>query len=138
MERGLTKEALDRITYRIIGAAIEVHKSLGAGLLEGVYHKCLKQEFTLRNIKHVSQMMVPIHYKGVDLRTDLRCDFLIEEVVAVEIKAVENLTPVFESQILTYMKLLGVPKGLIINFNCDNIFKGGQQTFVNELYRNLP
>lgn len=134
----MTKKQLDELTYQIIGAAIEVHKVIGPGLLESVYHKCLKQEFVLRKLSYQSEFIVPIEYKGIETQADLRCDFLIENVIVVEIKAVEVMVPIFEAQLLTYMKLLEKPKGILINFNCINIFKEGQKTFVNDLYRVLP
>jgi GxxExxY protein len=133
-----TKRALDGLTYEIVGAAIEVHKLLGPGLLESVYQKCLRQEFMIRRLRFVSQMDIPVEYKGLELRTELRCDFLVENSIVVELKAVETLAPVFEAQLLTYMKLLEIPKGILINFFCTNLFREGQKTFVNEYFRNLP
>ncbi|WKZ59904.1 MAG: GxxExxY protein [Cyclobacteriaceae bacterium] len=133
----MTKKFLDDLTYKIIGAAIEVHKDLGPGLLESVYQKCLKQEFFLRELKYSSELFVPVQYKGIEMDTELRCDFLVEDSIVVELKAVDALAPVHEAQILTYMKLLHKPKGILINFNCANLFKEGQRTFVNELFRKL-
>ena len=92
----------------------------------------------MRKIKSASEFLVPVHYKGIDIDTELRCDFLVEESIVVELKSVEALAPVHEAQILTYMKLLEKPKGILINFNCANLFKEGQRTYVNELFRNLP
>lgn len=134
----MTKKFLDDLTYKIIGAAIEVHKDLGPGLLESVYQKCLKQEFFLRELKYSSELFVPVLYKGVEMDTELRSDFLVEDSIVVELKAVDALAPVHEAQILTYMKLLHKPKGILINFNCANLFREGQRTFVNELFRKLP
>lgn len=134
----MTKKFLDDLTYKIIGAAIEVHKDLGPGLLESVYQKCLKQEFFLRELRYSLELLVPVQYKGVEMDTELRCDFLVEDSIVVELKAVDALAPVHEAQILTYMKLLQKPKGILINFNCANLFKEGQRTFVNELFRKLP
>jgi GxxExxY protein len=134
----MTKKDLNDLTYLIIGAAIQVHKNLGPGLLESVYHKCFKHELNLRNLKHKSEFTVPIAYKGIDIETDLRCDFVIEDTVVVEIKAVSEIVPIFEAQLLTYMKLLKKPKGILINFNCLNLFEDGQKTFVNEFFRDLP
>ncbi|MEY2828926.1 MAG: hypothetical protein RIQ33_784 [Bacteroidota bacterium] len=125
------------MTYKIIGAAIEVHKVLGPGLLESVYHKCLKEELKLRAVNFESEKTVPVNYKGVIAITDLRCDFLIENAIVVEIKAVESMLPVHEAQLLTYMKLLKIPKGILINFNCFNIFKDGQKTLVNQHFNEL-
>ncbi len=134
----MTKRYLDKLTYEVIGAAIEVHKSLGPGLLESVYHECMKHELTYRKINFQTELSVPIHFKGLILETELRCDLLIEYCLTVELKAVAELTPINEAQLLTYMKLLKSPKGILINFNCINLFKNGQKTFVNELFRDLP
>ena len=125
------------MTYKIIGAAIEVHKVLSPGLLESVYHKCLKEELKLREVNFESEKMVPVNYKGVVAITDLRCDFLIENCIVIELKAVESMLPIHEAQLLTYMKLLKIPKGILINFNCSNIFKDGQKTLVNQHFNEL-
>ena len=134
----LTKFFLDELTYKIVGCAIEVHRQLGPGLLESIYHKCFTHELYLRNLKFVSQITTPINYKGVILDADLRLDVLIENFIIVELKAIEGILPVHEAQLLTYMKLMQKPKGILINFNCTNIFKEGQKTFVNDLYIALP
>lgn len=133
----MTKKYLDDLTYQIIGAAIEVHKSIGPGLLESVYHKCLKQEFFERGLSYGSEFLVPVEYKGIEIDADLRCDFLVEDSIVVELKSVELMVPVFEAQLLTYMKLLKKPKGILINFNCFNLLKEGQRTFVNEYFKEL-
>jgi len=132
-----TKSNINDIIYQVNGAAIEVHKFLGSGLLESTYHKCMKRELEVRNMSFTSEMRVPIDYKGLNLLADLRCDLFVEGILPVELKAVVEINYVHEAQLLTYMRLLKVPKGLLINFNCQNIFKNGQRTFVNELYRNL-
>ena len=134
----ITKTYLKELVYQVNGAAIEVHKAIGPGLLESVYHKCMKKELSLREINFTSELMVPVYYKGIDIETELRCDFFVEDILIVELKAIEHILPIHEAQILTYMKLLNVPKGLMINFFSVNIFKQGQKTYVNELYRNLP
>lgn len=134
----ITKSILDEITYEIIGAAIEVHKELGPGLLESIYHKCLAKEFELRGIRFASEMLVGINYKGLKIDSPLRCDFLIENIIVLEIKSVSELIPRNDAQIITYMNLLKKPKGILINFNVTNIFKEGQKTFVNEFFRALP
>jgi GxxExxY protein len=134
----MTKQFLDKLTYQIVGAAIEVHKSLGAGLLESVYHECLKHELSLRNVIFCSEMAVPIHFKGINIETDLRCDLFIENCLVIEIKSVSELASIHKAQLLTYMKLLKSPKGLLFNFNCVNLFRDGQKTFVNEFFRDLP
>ncbi|MBI3520345.1 MAG: GxxExxY protein [Bacteroidetes bacterium] len=133
----VTKKLLDELTYEIVGSAIEVHKELGPGLLESIYHKCLKKELSLRGIDFKSEFSVPLLYKSEPLETDLRCDLLIENQIVVELKAVETMLPIFEAQLLTYMKLLEVPKGILINFNVKNIFHEGQKTFVNDYFKLL-
>lgn len=132
-----TKSYFKDLVYRVNGAAIEIHRSLGPGLLESIYHKCMVHELTLRNIRYQTELYVPIEYKGLQLSTELRADLLIEECLVVELKAVEAVLPVHQSQLLTYMKLLKVPMGLMINFNVSHLFTEGQKTFVNELYRDL-
>ncbi len=134
----ITKTYLKNLIYKVNGAAIDVHTALGPGLLESVYHKCLCHEFNNRGIKYKSQLLVPVIYKQLKLDTELRCDFYIENILPLEIKAVEYVLPVHEAQIITYMKLLEAPEGLMINFNVTHIFKEGQKTYVNELYRTLP
>ena len=106
--------------------------------MESIYHKCLKKEIHLRKISLESELWVPVNYKGLSMDAELRCDFFVENILVLEIKAIENLPPIHEAQILSYMKLLNVPIGLLINFHSVNIFKEGQRTFVNELYRELP
>ncbi len=133
----ITKSYLKDLVYRVNGAAIEVHKALGPGLLESVYHKCLKKELSLRGISFQSELVVNVNYKGLELDADLRCDLFIEDVLPVELKAVDAIHPIHEAQLMTYMKLLKAPEGLLINFNVTHIFKEGQKTYVNELYRDL-
>lgn len=134
----ITKSAINNITREIISCAIDVHKFLGPGLLESVYHSCMSHELLLRNIPFSSQLKTQINYKGFELPADLRCDFLVADQVVVEIKSVEHLLPVHKAQVLTYLSLLKKPKGILINFNCTNIFREGQITLVNELFRQLP
>ncbi|SDC80190.1 GxxExxY protein [Pedobacter soli] len=133
----LTKNYLKDLVYKVNGAAIEVHKALGPGLLEGTYHKCMVHELSLRNIKFKSELIIPINYKGLEIDANLRCDLLIEDSLVVELKSVENVSPIHVAQLLTYMKLLHIPIGLIINFNCSHIFTEGQKTYVNEIYESI-
>lgn len=137
-EPTITRKYLDELSYEVIGAAIEVHKSIGPGLIEGVYHRCMEHELSLRGLDFCSEISVPVEYKGVKLDADLRCDLLVQRVLAVELKAVGRLMPIEDAQLLTYMRLLKIPKGVLINFNCSNIFKAGQKTLVNDMYRKLP
>lgn len=133
-----TQSYLNEITYEIIGAAIEVHKIMGRGLLESVYHQCLKEELIHRKINFQSEMKIPVVYKNRELETDFRCDLFVENNIVVELKSVFEIHPMFEAKLLNYMKLLKSPKGILINFNCFNIFKEGQKTYVNEYFKNLP
>src|SRR5215475_4737876 len=128
----LSKKYLDELTYQIIGCAIVVHKHLGPGLLESVYQKCFNHELFLHGLDFKSQIITSINYKDVILDGDLRLDVLVENLIIVELKSVEGILPVHDAQLLTYMKLLKKPKGVMINFNCTNIFKEGQKTLVNE------
>ncbi|MBN8653701.1 MAG: GxxExxY protein [Cytophagales bacterium] len=134
----VTRKYLDDLTYEVIGSAIQVHKAMGRGLLESVYHECLKEEFTHRKINFITEMRIPIEYRNKILDIDFRCDFYIERCLVIELKAVQEMSSVFEAQLLTYMKLLKAPKGILINFNCSNIFNEGQKTFVNEYFSVLP
>lgn len=134
----LTKKYLNTLTYKVIGAAIEVHRILGPGLLESVYKKCFCRELSLQKINFIRQKCVALNYKGLDVEADLRFDVLVEDVLMVELKTVESFAPVHDAILLTYMRLLEKPKGILINFHCVNIFKEGQKTLVNELFRQLP
>ncbi|MDD2674143.1 MAG: GxxExxY protein [Flavobacterium sp.] len=133
----MTKTYLKDLIYQVNGCAIEVHKHLGPGLLESVYHICLKKELTIRGLEFQTELTIPVYYKGLELETGLRCDSLVEKSLVVELKAVEKVLPIHEAQILTYMSLLEIPIGLMINFNVTHIFKEGQKTYVNERYRYL-
>jgi GxxExxY protein len=105
------------LTEQIIGAAIEVHRSLGPGLLESAYQACLAHELGLRKLSFECERSLPVKYKGVQLDCGYRLDFLVEDKVVVELKAVESVLPVHEAQLLTYLKLTGCRVGLLINFN---------------------
>ena len=111
-----TKQELDGLTYEIIGAAIEVHKALGPGLLESVYQKCLQKEFSFRKLSYKSELLVPIHYKGIDVDAELRCDFLIEDEIVVELKAINTLVEENEHQLVNYLKATTIEIGLLLNF----------------------
>jgi GxxExxY protein len=136
--RLITQTYLDELTYDVIGAAIEVHKTLGSGLLESVYQKCLEEELKYRNINFQSEKSISVIYRDKELNVDFRCDFFIENCLVVELKSVNEMSSIFEAQLLTYMKLLKSSKGILINFNCFNIFEEGQKTFLNEYFKLLP
>ena len=108
---------VNRITGDVIGAAIEVHRSLGPGLLESAYQECLARELVLRHIPFERQRPLPLEYKGIRLECGYRIDLLIASVVVVEIKSVEAIAPVHEAQLITYLRLGGSRVGLLINFN---------------------
>ena len=133
----MTKSYLKDLTYQINGAAIEVHKEVGAGLLESVYHRCMMRELEFRGIAFESELKVPLYFKGVDLETEFRCDLLIEKCIVVELKSVKEFVPIYEAQILTYMRLLKAPKGILYNFNCVSLYSEGQKSFVNHHFSML-
>lgn len=134
----ITKERIDALSYEIIGAAIEVHKQLGPGLLESVYQVCMVEEFKYREIPVKSEVIIPIEYRGKNIDALLRCDLLVDELIVVELKSMEKFLPIHDAQVITYMKLLKTPKSILLNFNVTNIFKEGQKTFLSEYYRLLP
>jgi GxxExxY protein len=120
----------DPLTEAVIGAAIEVHRYLGPGLLESIYQRALCHELSLRGIHHIPQQRVPVSYKGVDLGDDLIMDILVDERLVVELKAVDRLEPIHEAQLLTYLKLSRQRLGLLINFNV-RLLKDGLKRMVN-------
>lgn len=107
----------DALSREVIGAAIEVHRVPGPGLIESVYEKCLQRELELRGIPATKQMAVSVEYKGLVFEDNLRCDLLVADCLLVELKAVETLHPVSKAQLLSYMRLLNLPIGLLINFH---------------------
>jgi GxxExxY protein len=134
----MTQKEINQLSYDIIGFAIEVHKELGPGLLESIYEKCLAHLLIQNGYKVTRQQSVPLNFRGLDLDCELRFDLMVDDSIIVELKTVEELMPIHEAQLLTYLKLLKKPKGILINFNCTNIFKEGQRTFVSEYFRALP
>jgi len=134
----MTQKEINQISYNIIGFAIEVHKELGPGLLESIYEKCLAHLLLQNGYKVTRQQSVPLDFRGLNLDCELRFDLMVNDEIIVELKTVEELIPIHEAQLLTYLKLLKKPKGILINFNCTNIFKEGQRTFVTEYFRSLP
>ncbi|MCW4451260.1 GxxExxY protein [Kaistella sp. BT6-1-3] len=125
----ITQKYITDLTYRINGACIEVHKILGSGLAEIVYHKALEKEFQLRNIQFKSEFVIPVIYKEENLNCDFKCDFLIEDLIedliVLEIKSVTQILDIHKSQVLNYMNLLEVPKGILVNFNVKNLYHLG-------------
>lgn len=121
---------LNKTTERIIGAAIEVHRALGPGLLESTYEECLAKEFDLIGIRYTRQVPLPVTYKGLKLDCSYRLDFLVEEQVMVELKSVDAVAPILVAQLLTYLRLLDRQVGLLINFNVA-VLKDGIKRVVN-------
>ena len=121
--------ALNQLTEKIIGAAIEVHRHLGPGLLESVYETCLAYELERLGLDIERQKALPVVYKQIHLEQGYRLDLLVEGQVVVELKVVETVTPVHEAQVLSYLKLSGYPIGLLLNFNV-KLLKDGIHRFV--------
>lgn len=119
----MTKKEVTDLSYKIVGLAIKVHKELGPGLLESVYEKCLKYELEKNGYEVKQQFAVELKYDELVFDSNLRVDLLVNDCVVVELKSVEQLLPVHEAQLLTFMKILKRPQGLLINFNTTNITK---------------
>jgi len=119
----------ESLTHEIIGAAIDVHRELGPGLLESAYEECLLFELNLRGLKCRQQIEVPVRYKGLLIDCKYKLDLIVEEQVIVEVKSVNGLVPVFEAQLMTYMKLTGVKLGLLLNFNVV-VLKNGMKRII--------
>ncbi|WP_316806000.1 GxxExxY protein [Pedobacter agri] len=133
----MTKKHLSHLSYEIIGCAITVHKALGPGLLEKIYEKCLVYELEKKGFKVAQQFLVPVIYDELEVDIDLRVDLFVEDTIVLEIKAITHILPVHEAQLLTYMKLLCAPQGILINFYTDNITKSAK-FMVNEFFNVLP
>ena len=118
------------LSPQLIGAAIEVHRHKGPGLLESIYEKCLMHELSLRKIQAVNQLVVPIEYKGLTFDEPLRLDVFAEGCVIVENKVVEAILPVHRAQLLSYMRLLNAPIGLLFNFNAPLLKDGGIERLI--------
>ena len=120
------------MTEKVIGAAIEVHKILGPGLLESAYEECLCREFAINNMDFKRQVALPIEYKGVKLDCGYRLDLIVENSLILELKACKHIEPIHVAQLLTYLKLTDLKVGLIINFNV-TVLKDGIKRVVNRL-----
>ncbi|MGD9991900.1 MAG: GxxExxY protein [Salinivirgaceae bacterium] len=117
-------EKLNRLSYEIIGCAYEVHKQLGPGLLESTYEACLEYELIEKGLETKRQVALPVVYKDIKLDAGYRIDLLVQESIILEIKAAEAIIPIYEAQLLTYLKLSGIRLGLLINFNVKDLRKG--------------
>ena len=134
----LTQKYINEIAYEVVGCAIEVHRHLGPGLLESIYETCLIEELKNEGFNVESQVLVPVIYKGKNIGTPLKLDIVVEDLIIVELKSVDTILPVFKAQLLSYLKLTAKPKGLLINFNCENITKDGLVPLVTDIFANLP
>jgi len=114
-------------TETVIGAAIEVHRDKGPGLLESIYEECLMWELKLREVPAVNQLDVPIHYKGLRFEAPLKLDVYVDSCLIIELKAVERILPIHKAQLMSYMKLLNAPIGLLINFHEMRLIDGVQR-----------
>jgi GxxExxY protein len=120
----LTEGPFNDVSKEVIGAAIEVHRHLGPGLLESTYMPCLLHELQARRLEYVAQRLVPVRYKSLPLDASYRIDLIVENLIIVELKSVERLLPVHGSQVLTYLHLTNCPAGLLINFNVPKLTDG--------------
>ncbi|HTX36326.1 MAG TPA: GxxExxY protein [Bryobacteraceae bacterium] len=127
----------NEVTERIIGAAIEVHRHLGPGLLESAYEECLCRELNLVGLRFERQVSLPVNYKGLRLDCAYRLDLLVENLVIVEIKAIDELAPIHQAQLLTYLKAAGKQVGLLMNFNVP-VLKDGLRRVINNSDSKTP
>ncbi len=134
----MTKSDINLISNKIIGAAIEVHKTLGPGLLEEIYRDAMVIELRLAGLKFEIEKPILVSYKGHDLKRNYRQDIIVEDCIIVELKATDSITPIFKAKLATYMELNQKPKGLLFNFNVINLTKEGMVSWVNKLYSELP
>jgi len=118
------RKGFNELSHKIIGSAIEVHRTLGPGLLESTYQQCLARELDLNNISFKMEHPLPVEYKGVKLDCGYRLDLIVEDQIILELKAVEKLSNIHEAQLLTYMKLSGVKQGYLLNFNVIKLVDG--------------
>jgi GxxExxY protein len=133
----MTKAEVTQLSYDIIGCAIKVHKELGPGLLESVYEMCLAYELREKGFLVSQQISTKINYGKIEIETPLKVDLLVNDTIVIEIKTVESLLPVHQAQLMTYMKILKKPQGLLINFYTDNITKS-MIPLINEYFAKLP
>ena len=126
-----TKDFIDELSHKVIGAAIEVHRMIGPGLLEAVYVECLESELSDQGIRVQREVIVPIRYKGKELAKPLRLDLLVDNCLIVEAKSVDTLLPVHSAQILTYLRMTDLKLGLLLNFNVE-VMRQGIKRIVND------
>jgi len=130
----LETDGLEPLKEKVIGYAIEVHRVLGPGLLEAVYRDCLCVELHAANLKVDSERRVSLDYKGHRVTNGLKMDLVVEDRLVIEVKAVDRLHPVFQAQLITYLKLAGLPAGLLLNFNATTLTAGLKRVVHPDLY----
>ena len=138
MDKIISQKYVDQIAHAIIGCAIDIHKELGPWLLESAYEKCMIYLLNKKGFKVESQLEVPITFQDLVVSRAYRLDLLVENLVVIELKAIREFAPVDKAQILTHLRFMKKPKGILINFHCSNIFYEGQQTFITKEYSKLP
>ena len=117
---------------------VEVHKIAGPGLYENVYHKCLEKEFKILGLNFKSELEIPFLYKGENINCKLKCDFIIENLIVLEIKAVSEFHNIHRAQTMNYMNLMKVHRSILINFNVNNIYHEGYEAFASKSFQSLP
>lgn len=133
----MTKKEVTQLSYEIVGIAIKIHKALGSGLLESVYEKCMIYELCKQGYQVKKQLPVKIKYEDLEIDSELKIDILVNDCIVVELKTVEKVLPVHEAQLLSYMQMLKLPQGLLINFFTDNI-TNSLIPLINDYFRKLP
>ncbi|WP_313093639.1 GxxExxY protein [Chryseobacterium flavum] len=134
----ITQKVINDLSYKVVGACIEVHKLAGPGLYEDVYHQCLEKEFNLIGLQYKSELEIPFLYKGSHIDCKLKCDFLIEDLIVLEIQSVTEIHQIHKAQTMNYMNLLKIPRSILVNFNVTNIYHEGCDFFASKLFKELP
>lgn len=134
----ITQKLINELAYKVVGACIEVHKLAGPGLYEQVYHQCLEKELSLLGLKYKSELEIPFFYKGEQVNCKLKCDFLIEDLIVLELKSVSEIHQIHKAQTMNYMNLLKVPRSILVNFNVVNLYHDGCDSFASKIFKELP
>lgn len=134
----LTQKFINEIAYRVVGCAINVHKEIGPGLLESIYEDCFVIECQIEGLNIEKQKEIRICYKDQIIERKFRLDVLVEDLIIVELKAVESLNKIHQAKLISHLNITRKPKGLLINFNCLNIVNEGLVPLVNEIFRKYP
>lgn len=137
LHREITQTLVNEISGQTIACAIEVHKTFGPGLLESIYEKAFREELRHAGLNFNSQKKITVPYRSINLDIDFRYDIVVEDLIVCELKAVEVLAPVHQAQLLSYLKLLNLPKGLLINFHSEILTKG-LKSCVTPRFAQLP